>query len=39
MKLLMIYTDEFTYQTPFGYFLDLDLKAPGISQARIFREF
>ena len=27
------------FQTPFGYFLDLDLKAPGVSQARIFKEF
>jgi len=27
-----------TCQTPFGYFLDLDLKAPGISSARIYRE-
>ena len=28
-----------TSQTPFGYFLDLDLKAPGVSQARIFNSF
>jgi hypothetical protein len=27
------------FQTPFGYFLDLDLKAPGISSARIFKSF
>jgi hypothetical protein len=27
------------FQTPFGYFLDIDIKAPGISQARIFKEF
>lgn len=27
------------WQTPFGYFLDLDLKAPGKSLARIFKEF
>ena len=27
------------YQTPFGYFLDLDLKAPGKSLARVFKEF
>ena len=27
------------WQTPFGYFLDLDLKAPGRSLARIFKEF
>ena len=26
------------YQTPFGYFLDLDILAPGISQARIFQD-
>ncbi|MDD4373080.1 MAG: threonyl-tRNA synthetase editing domain-containing protein [Bacteroidales bacterium] len=26
-------------QTPFGYFLDLQLSAPGISQARIFKSF
>ena len=25
------------YQTPFGYFLDLDLKAPGSSFARLFK--
>jgi len=27
------------FQTPFGYFLDLELKAPGISQARLFKSF
>ena len=27
-----------TYQTPFGYFLDLDIKAPGHSLARLFKE-
>ncbi len=27
------------WQTPFGYFLDLDLKAPGKSLARVFKEF
>lgn len=27
------------YQTPFGYFLDLYLKAPGKSLARVFKEF
>ncbi len=27
------------YQTPFGYFLDLDIQAPGVSQARIFKNF
>lgn len=26
-------------QTPFGHFLDLDLQAPGVSQARIFKGF
>ncbi len=26
-------------QTPFGYFLDLDMKAPGRSSARIFKSF
>ena len=26
-------------QTPFGYFLDLEVKAPGVSQARIFKSF
>ena len=28
-----------TYQTPFGYFLDLDIKAPGHALARLFKEF
>ena len=28
-----------THQTPFGYFLDLDIKAPGHSFARLFKEF
>lgn len=28
-----------TFQTPFGYFLDLEVKAPGKSLARIFKEF
>ena len=27
------------WQTPFGYFLDLDVQAPGVSQARIFKGF
>ncbi len=27
------------WQTPFGYFLDLDLAAPGFSSARIFKSF
>ena len=26
-------------QTPFGYFLDIDVKAPGRSSARIFKSF
>lgn len=26
-------------QTPFGYFLDLDIQAPGKSLARIFKDF
>jgi len=26
------------YQTPFGYFLNLEVSAPGISQARIFQD-
>ena len=26
-------------QTPFGYFLDLDIQAPGRSLARIFKDF
>jgi len=28
-----------THQTPFGYFLDLDIKAPGHSFARLFKKF
>ena len=28
-----------TSQTPFGYFLDLDIKAPGFSLARVFKSF
>ena len=27
------------HQTPFGYFLDLQLNAPGFSQARVFKSF
>lgn len=30
--------DYQTHQTPFGYFLDLDLKAPGTSFARLFKD-
>lgn len=29
----------YTSQTPFGYFLNLDMKAPGKPLARIFKEF
>ncbi len=28
-----------TSQTPFGYFLDLNIQAPGKSLARVFKEF
>ena len=28
-----------TFTTPFGYFLDLDMKAPGYSLARLFKSF
>ncbi|HFX17697.1 MAG TPA: hypothetical protein ENK64_00960 [Flavobacteriales bacterium] len=28
-----------THQTPFGYFLDINVKAPGKSSARIFKSF
>lgn len=28
-----------SHQTPFGYFLDLDIKAPGVSMARVFKSF
>ncbi len=28
-----------TAQTPFGYFLDLNINAPGFSQARMFKSF
>lgn len=31
--------DYETFMTPFGYFLDLDMKAPGYSLARIFKSF
>ncbi len=31
--------DYETYTTPFGYFLDLDMQAPGYSLARIFKSF
>lgn len=32
-------TDFEVYQSPFGYFLDLNIDMPGYSQARIFTEF
>lgn len=32
-------SDYETAQTPFGYFLDLDIKAPGHPLARIFKDF
>jgi hypothetical protein len=35
----LLNADYTCHQTPFGYFLDLDLKAPGVSQARIFKSF
>lgn len=31
--------DYEAFQTAFGYFMDLDIKAPGVSQARIFKAF
>jgi hypothetical protein len=31
--------DYETFQTPFGYFLDISLDAPGFSLARIFKSF
>ena len=35
----LINADYECWQTPFGYFLDLDVQAPGVSQARIFKGF
>ncbi|MBN2663039.1 MAG: threonyl-tRNA synthetase editing domain-containing protein [Bacteroidales bacterium] len=32
-------TDFEVFQSPFGYFLDLNIDMPGYSQARIFTEF
>ena len=32
-------TDYEVQQTPFGYFLDINVKAPGRSSARIFKSF
>jgi hypothetical protein len=31
--------DYEVYTTPFGYFLDLDMQAPGYSLARLFKSF
>ena len=31
--------DYIVSQTPFGYFLDLDIQAPGYSLARVFKSF
>lgn len=28
-----------SHQTPFGYFLDLDIQAPGYALSRLFKEF
>lgn len=35
----MLNADYECVQTPFGYFLDIVVNAPGISQARIFKSF
>ena len=35
----LIKADYITSQTPFGYFLNLDMKAPGKPLARIFKDF
>ena len=35
----LINADYSCAQTPFGHFLDLDMQAPGVSQARIFKSF
>ncbi len=32
-------SDYEAFQSPFGYFLDLNMQLPGYSQARIFKEF
>ncbi|RLD42524.1 MAG: hypothetical protein DRI89_07075 [Bacteroidetes bacterium] len=37
VELRMQNADYECVQTPFGYFLDIDVQAPGISQARIFK--
>jgi len=38
-KLRMENAEYETLTTPFGYFLDLDMQAPGYSLARIFKSF
>ncbi len=35
----LVNADYDVHQTPFGYFLDLDMQAPGTPTARIFKEF
>lgn len=35
----LINTNYQTHQTPFGYFLNLDIQAPGFSMARVFKSF
>ena len=35
----LLNADFEVWQSPFGYFLDLNIDMPGYSQARIFREF
>ena len=39
VEVRMANADYECWQTPFGYFLDLDVMAPGVSQARIFKGF
>ena len=34
----LVNADYDVHQTPFGYFLDLDMQAPGTPTARIFKE-
>ncbi len=34
----LVSADYTVFQTPFGYFLDLDIQAPGKSTARIFKD-
>jgi len=35
----LVNTNYTVNQTPFGYFLDLDINAPGFSLARVFKSF